>query len=266
MSSGKSHLLDPLNILFKLSLLNLCESGTRLSILKNIVTIQRPIRGQSIFRYYNRDNQNDLYLLLPSLIKVVEWYVHEIEPESVLKENKGKHKKKSSGNLLELPKEGKEMEKKSEGHDIKDVVVDKKQINKFYKDANLLELMKFACQGLEKLQKFYGSKYNDGMCIIVLQFMINFLNEGIKGELHIDKLPLNHRKIDAVSLIHIKEIAKYWKEDKITETLKLLQDARKYIDSSDNHSEILDGYITTISNILHPLDIEFQKIVEKSFS
>lgn len=251
MSTIKSHLLDPLNVIFKLALLNICESGTRLSINSHIVQIQRPTNKyiQALYRIYNSDGRNDLYLLLKSIVKIVEWYTTE---------------------YTEIPTVSKPEPSDKDHKESKHPKFSRKK-NEFYKDERLKSIIQFACRGLEKLQKFYEQHYEDGIFMIAIQLMINVMKDGIDGKLDIERLPVNYRKLDAVSLVHIQEIIKFWKTSNIDKILRLLSDSEKYInDVTEENQEgnriILNGYIETILSILQPLDFTFQKIVEKSYS
>lgn len=250
-SVKKSHLLDPLNVIFKLSLLNICEYGTRLSISKHIVTVQPPTISQFLSRKWNYDGRDDLYLLLRSIVKIVEWYNTEHFGEEDEKHKKlddsGKKKKKldDSGNKI---------------------IVIQKTENKFYKNPNLKILMDFACRGIEKLQKFYEKQYEDGMFILGLQFIVNVLKEGIDGKIDHSKLPVNYRKMDTLSLIHIREIIKFWTDESITKVVQLLQDSEKYCEKEVENRTILNGYMQSILTILVPLDTEFQKMITRSYS
>lgn len=313
MSSVKSHLLDPLNAMFKLALLNMCEPGTRLSINNHVVTIQRkpyiPIM-QGVMRYISGDDVNDLHLFERPIIKIVEWYITEyieqpmstdediiisdektdIIPEKKDSLNTSRHKKNKKGKNDDIDV----IPEKKEIKDVKDVkgtketdnfnnkIIIKKIKNKFYKNKELKELMMFACKGLERLQTFYESIYGDGMFMLGIQEMINTLQEGMNGQLYIEKLPVNYRKLDTISLIHIQNILIYWKDDKIKEMLKNLKLSEDHIndekskdlsvDPSSNDilnnkglRKILDGYIDSILSVLIPLDNEFVKLVKKSY-
>lgn len=281
----KSHLLDPLNMIFKLALLNICEPGTRLSITNHVVSLDFPTYSQAAIRLYRGDGKNDLYLLLKSVVKIVEWYITEyieqpvamddddIKQIIVTPEKSPKSKKKH----LTVPTDVKET--KTDIKSSKKIII-KKVENKFYKNESLKEVMIFACKGLERLQNFYEKQYEDGMFMIGMQLIVNTLKDGTNGVLDIERLPVNYRKIDAVSLIHIQEIVNFWSDDKIKKMLSLLQKSDGHIKDDTTNSitdtdnilsnagirTILNGYVESILTILKPLDEQFTKIVQKSYS
>jgi hypothetical protein len=320
MSSVKSHLLDPLNAVFKLALLNICEPGTRLSIYKHIVSIQRHDFKQAVYRKIYGDGVNDLYLLLRSVVKIVEWYIteyidqpvsingqYELSDEKKISQDEEENSvSKSDDDLKKIKKKDKTKKKeleKSDSESESDEIVDtteviketlhnkiviKKIKNNFYKNPEIKELMGYACKGLERLQKFYEKQYDDGMFMPGIQLIINTLQEGINGKLYIERLPVNYRKLDTVSLIHIHSIFSYWKDSNIKHILKLLKTSEDHINdkkksySSDKTEQpdplsndiilldkglrkILNGYVESILSILIPLDTEFQTLVERSY-
>lgn len=286
---SKSHLLDPLNMIFKLSLLNICEPGTRISINNHVVSLDPPGFIQGARRKYFGDGKDDLYLLLKSVVKIVEWYITEYIEQPVVSddikhiiitppENKSPvgspRSKKKTLDVID-----KKIDNTSDIKATKKITI-KKVENKFYKNENLKEVMFFACKGLERLQKFYETQYQDGMFMIGMQLIVNTLKDGTNGFLEMERLPVNYRKLDAVSLIHIQEIVNFWNDDTIKKMLSLLKksdshikdDSLKNIVDTDNILSnagiriILNGYVESILTILRPLDDQFLKIVQTSYS
>jgi len=277
MSSSKSHLLDPLNVLSKLALLTICEPKTKLSIYNHVVSIQRPDFKQSALRLIYGDGVNDLHLLLRSVIKIVEWYIIEYIEQPMFVEENTEEDEESNGNT----------EYESSAHTNGDLklssstnkITTKKIENKFYNNQDIKELMIFACDGLEILQRFYEQTHGDGMFMPGIQLIVNTLRDGINGKLYVEKLPVNYRRLDTISLIHIRSIVAYWKDSEIKHILKLLKTSEEHIkdkrkESKENNDtvllnkglrKILNGYVESILSILTPLDNEFQNLVLKSY-
>jgi len=112
-----------------------------------------------------------------------------------------------------------------------------------------------------------------------IQLIVNTLRDGINGKLYVEKLPVNYRRLDTISLIHIRSIVAYWKDSEIKHILKLLKTSEEHIkdkrkESKENNDtvllnkglrKILNGYVESILSILTPLDNEFQNLVLKSY-
>ncbi len=285
---SKSHLLDPLNMIFKLSLLNICEPGTRISINNHVVSLDPPGIMQGAIRMYYGDGKDDLYLLLKSVVKIVEWYITQYIEQPVLDDIKHiiiTPPEKTSKSPTGSPKSKKKIlepinDTKTNDIKLAKKIIIKKVENKFYRNEHLKEVMIFACKGLERLQKFYETQYCDGMFMIGMQLIVNTLKDGTNGILEMERLPVNYRKLDAVSLIHIQEIVNFWNDDKIKKMLSLLKKSddqikddpsKNIVDTDDILSNagirtILNGYVEAILTILKPLDAQFLKIVQTSYS
>jgi hypothetical protein len=71
----KNHMvLEPLQAMIQLSLLSVCNIGTKLTISNNTLFIQHPSLVQPLHRWYNSDKKDDLYFLFPVIKKFIKWY------------------------------------------------------------------------------------------------------------------------------------------------------------------------------------------------
>lgn len=285
--ANKSHLLDPLNTMFKLALVNISEPDSRLSINNHVVTLQQPGKhmGLGMFRYINNDDRNDLYLLLRSVKTIIEWFITEDpckikcgEQKDIIDSKKKKKKISQVDNIKDEQSERakddsvitnkKDYKQKERSNSEKlDTVCNNNSTNRFYKSKSLLHLMTYASDGLERLQKFYLNKYIDDSVVLVIQFMINLLNDGRKGILDLDRLPINYRTTDHISLVHIQEILNIWTDMDIDHVLQFFHDSKKYInDETEGNRIILNGYMKTITDQLLVFDDKFKKIIETSYA
>ena len=70
-------ILEPLQVMIQLALLSHCPNGTKLSISDNLLHIQQPSWNQGIWRWYMKDNKDDLYYLFQAIRRFYMWYKPE---------------------------------------------------------------------------------------------------------------------------------------------------------------------------------------------
>ncbi len=70
-------ILEPLQVMIQLALLSHCPIGTKLSISENLLNIQHPSWNQGIWRWYMKDNKDDLYYLFQAIRRYYLWYKPE---------------------------------------------------------------------------------------------------------------------------------------------------------------------------------------------
>jgi hypothetical protein len=70
-------ILEPLQVMIQLALLSNCPIGTKLSISENLLHIQQPSWNQGIWRWYMKDNKDDLYYLFQAIRRFYMWYKPE---------------------------------------------------------------------------------------------------------------------------------------------------------------------------------------------
>ena len=70
-------ILEPLQVMIQLALLSHCPNGTKLSISDNLLHIQQPCWNQGIWRWYMKDNKDDLYYLFQAIRRFYMWYKPE---------------------------------------------------------------------------------------------------------------------------------------------------------------------------------------------
>jgi hypothetical protein len=73
-SKEKNMILEPLCVLFKLSLLNYKPQNTKISIQNNSLLFIESSYGQGIWRTIQGDSREDLHNLYYPLLKLIEWY------------------------------------------------------------------------------------------------------------------------------------------------------------------------------------------------
>ena len=67
-------ILEPFQVMSQLALLSFSPIGTKISISKNILTLQLPTVSQGIVRWYNNDSKDDLYYLFHAVRRFYKWY------------------------------------------------------------------------------------------------------------------------------------------------------------------------------------------------
>jgi len=70
-------ILEPLQVMIQLALLSYSPIGTKLSISENLLHIQQPNWNQGIWRWYMKDNKDDLYYLFQAIRRFYMWYKPE---------------------------------------------------------------------------------------------------------------------------------------------------------------------------------------------
>merc|ERR1712127_680972 len=73
--SGKKQILDPLSCLCKIGMLAYYNTGTKISIINNIILFQEPSGVQWVKRKYFGDGKNDISTLYNPILKAIEWYI-----------------------------------------------------------------------------------------------------------------------------------------------------------------------------------------------
>jgi len=73
----KNFILEPLTVIFRLSMLQYKDKGTKISIRDNSIHYQPPSYGQGIIRMMDGDTREDLHNLYHPILKCVEWYPYE---------------------------------------------------------------------------------------------------------------------------------------------------------------------------------------------
>lgn len=67
-------ILEPLHVMIQLGLLSHCPVGTKVSVSDNLLHIQQPTWTQGVWRYWNKDNKDDLYYLFHAIRRYYKWY------------------------------------------------------------------------------------------------------------------------------------------------------------------------------------------------
>ena len=73
----KNFILEPLTVIFRLSMLQYKEKGTKLSIRDNSIIYQPPSYDQGLVRMIEGDCREDLHNLYHPILKCIEWYPYE---------------------------------------------------------------------------------------------------------------------------------------------------------------------------------------------
>lgn len=74
---NNNNILEPLCVIFRLSILQFRTKGTKLSIKNNTINYQEPTYEQGIIRYWEGDCREDLHNLYHPILKCIQWYPYE---------------------------------------------------------------------------------------------------------------------------------------------------------------------------------------------
>ena len=73
-NSQKTLILEPLCVIFRLSLLQYKDKGTKLSIQNSSISYQAPSYDQGLVRMLEGDSREDLHNLYHPILKAIDWY------------------------------------------------------------------------------------------------------------------------------------------------------------------------------------------------
>ena len=67
-------ILEPLHVMITMAMLGFCPEGTKLTIVSNLLHLQKPTWTQGIRRWYQQDTKEDLYYLFHAIRRYYKWY------------------------------------------------------------------------------------------------------------------------------------------------------------------------------------------------
>ena len=67
-------ILEPLQVMIELSMLSYCETGTKLSVDENLLTLHQPSYTQGLIRWWNNDKKQDIHYLFHAIRRYFIWY------------------------------------------------------------------------------------------------------------------------------------------------------------------------------------------------
>jgi hypothetical protein len=249
----KKQLLDPLGTLCRLVALNFNEIHTKVSVQNHILTLQKPSDYQPIVRLYNGDGRENISELYYVIIRVVKWFLVPEDDDEYMDTD-------------EFNEEATEFISGSLDSDDKPKRINNFNSYEISKSKELHKMVKYLCDAFKKLQE----TYEYGNVILALQFYINILEDGLKGEYnnsHLPKYILNKDK-EYETLLDYDKLRNLWDVKKINRICELYDccfDVYTDPDTPDDKKDqIIDGYLRSIDAILDITDKEFQKLISNS--
>ena len=67
-------ILEPLQMMIGMAMLGFSPEGTKLTIISNLLHLQKPAWTQGIQRWYHQDTKEDLYYLFHAIRRYYKWY------------------------------------------------------------------------------------------------------------------------------------------------------------------------------------------------
>lgn len=239
--SSTRQLLDPLGTICKLVALNFSELQTRISIHNNVLKLQRPNNSQPIIRWWHRDGRENISDLYYVIVRVIKWYLIE--------DNRDINNKNTN---------------EKQDNNIKIDNID--NATQIAKSIELRKMIKYLCDAFRKLQE----TYEFGNVVLSLQFYINLLESGLKGEFSEKLLPqcIIYKDTQYENLLDYNKLKNLWDIKRLSRICELYDSCFKVF--NDNEIEIntkvilIEGYLKSINIILSITDNEFQKLIQNS--
>lgn len=284
----KKQLLDPLGVVCKLGILYFYKSQSRIAIRDHTLILQKPDYTQGIVRLWEGDDKEAVSELYDPIKKVISWYL--ISAQIPLKspgespmatpvvstltlDTSKPETSQSEPNLSSLSEAqdtspvGKDSILYDDG--LKDSIIKsielKRDPSKPYNNTHIRNIVKYACKGLEKLQRTYKS----GNIVFTLQLFINYLRDGINDEIDETDFPklLKTRESKVKSLINIENIQNIWDERTVEQLSKLFdmcnECKQKTLELDEEEmATTIDGYLNSIKSIVKMNDTKFQNLVK----
>jgi hypothetical protein len=129
------------------------------------------------------------------------------------------------------------------------------KINVIDISENIVKLAKYFVLALKKLQKIYD--YDNA--VFALQYYINLLHSGLKGESITDLLP-EHLSVEEESLLDTKNIQQLWDNKKIVAISDMIELC------FNSKEELRSSYHIAIISMLDKNDEKFRSIIENTTS
>lgn len=247
MSSKKKQLLDPIGTICRIIGIKFRKKKTKFGITNHSIVIQEPyepiniqnmipVNMQSVARWLNNDDKNNISELYASIIRVVEWYV--IPLQSIIR----KTKKNGDNKYLN--------------------VEDEEEARKYY--SSLDKLCIYFCAALNDLQITYNDQF-DGNTVLAIQFFINIIQDAMTGSYDANKLPKCFIVQPADTLLDYDKIRELWNYKKISEISQEYDKCFQLADSNDENKEKkIHGYLMVIDEFLNISENSFRKLIESS--
>lgn len=226
-------ILDPLSTLCKIASLAFYESGSKISVIDNIVTIQKAENKQWIVRTYRGDTKEHLSLLYNPIFKAIQWYIFN---------------------------EGNDDLFKNSSNNDNDNDIDSDNMNHSEKKiAAIKNIMKYAIIGLKNLKDTYRDK--EGNVILALQFLINNLKLAIVPSPSYDAFLDFNDIIDdqSSSILNYHKIKEIWD----IETIENISDKLTLCEKHKNEPSSLCYMVESLNLLLKKSDNDFKEIVRK---
>lgn len=234
-------LLEPISTMCRIISLNFMEVGTKISIKKHTLVLDRPYNYQGIIRYYNgytRDHVGDLFGVVHRLIT---WYLLPLNQlmTDYKNESEGNDELQTTSIDIILKK-----------NDVNAEEVNFVTIKNFYEI--LKKLIKYMINGLSQLQRTYVY----GNVVFTLQYYKILLAAGLDGNYNDNMMPECILNNEYRNLLDYNKIVKLWNNKR----LEIISDLFSKCFAT-NQQKIIECYLNTIDSILFPIDEEFRSLI-----
>lgn len=223
--------IDPICALCRISLLNFKGINTKIGITGHAINIQYPGTIQSILRCYNGDGKEDMFELFYLVTHLITWFlIPGIKEEKDTLTSGKKELKAPADNSDRMNK------------------VDEPFL------VDLRKMIKYMCIGLVKLQNTY--KY--GNVVLVIQYYINLLENGLKGSFDNERLPQCLVDDLWVESPLKKQVTELWDYERLHRVCTIFDDCfSETMKNSKFKDDLINGYLLSIENILSTYEKEF---------
>jgi hypothetical protein len=254
----KQQLLDPISTICKIISLNFLKKCTKISIIDNILLIDKPTYYQGILRYYYGHDREEIGELFIVVVRIIKWYILPLN--NILFD--------SDNVELSIDKITENIKKDSnifiyELFPHENIVENLITLNKMIR-----RMLGYTLLGFSKLQY----TYNNGNVVLTIQYYINLIKDSLNNKFTNELLPKcvldgsNNKK----NFLDYGKIMKLWDYNKIKIICDMFDNCFKTIheinEPHDIKIKMIDGNLLTINNILDLIDGQFKILLKHNFS
>lgn len=240
--SSKKQPIDPVCALCRIIMLNFKDLRTKIGINSHAINIQEPGNSQSIMRLYYGDNREDVFELFYLIIHLIAWFL-------VPSYNSGDANKQLRSENTILPPAS-----LNDSTVISITEAPKKHIDERF-ISELKKMIGYMCIGLGRLQ----DTYKTGNVVLSLQYYINLLKDGLRGEFGLERIPgCLTEDLDLDTNMKTK-IVGMWNYERLHIVCDLYDNCFTELRKNKNRkTDIIDGYLLSIDSILSVYEKDFK--------
>jgi len=260
----KKQLLDPIGTMCKLISLNFLDANTKISICNHVLSLDKPYQFQWLERSCRGDSRENISELYYVIIRIIDWF---LVPAMInIDDDDDDTDDDTDDNIRNNTEDINDINDISNSSNTSTKSFDSYNYLYISKSEELRRLVRYLCDGFRKLQ--YTYKY--GNVILVLQYYINILEDGLDNINNISRLPklLVEEDMEYENLIDYDKLKNLWTVENLTRVCNLYDECFNVYTNENipnsNKEVLIDGYQKSIYHILEENDKIFVKLVDNS--